>query len=336
MTAIAYAAVLSSLVFSMVATPESDFTTTRIGDNVLVVTGPSYEDHITAIATGDGLVIIDTMITLRATREARELIEQFSDEPVRYLLNTNFNVDYSGGNQVFSEAQIISHSNWLDHQENIFYANPSNAERLRAYISSLEEQLESAEPDSEEAINIRNNLPLYRAGLDTFAEMEYTPPSIYLDANATISLGGKSIEIIYLGPGHTDANLVVFVPQERILVGGGLIPGPDYIPLISNNTGGRLSNWISIIDRLEEMSEQVEYVVPGHGRVTDMSALEEGRAYLVALQEAVADAHSRGLTLEQAKSEIVLEEYQDRNFYDGGHETNIEAAWRELEGSDEN
>ena len=167
-----------------------------------------------------------------------------------------------------------------------------------------------------------------------FTDFVFTPPDIYIESDATISLGEISIEILYFGPGHTDADLVIFVPREKLMVTGDLLLGTGYIPTVHHTSGGSPANLLSILDGLLEMSGRVEYVVPGHGQIITLSAVAEQRDYLLALREAVVESRNRGLTLDQAKAEIVLHEYTNYMIYDLAHAANIEAVWHELEGSD--
>lgn len=154
-----------------------------------------------------------------------------------------------------------------------------------------------------------------------------TPPAVQISANTTIKLGGKTFEILHFGTGHTDNDLVVLDRQDKLLIMGDLLfVRKCYIM----NSGSDVKNWIATLDKLMIRSDRYQYVVPGHGAVvTDASALKQLQDYLVDLWTAVTDAHRKGLTLEEAKQEIRLEEYAEYGDYDQLG-LDIEVCWRQV------
>lgn len=154
-----------------------------------------------------------------------------------------------------------------------------------------------------------------------------TPPTLQISSNTTIKLGGKTFEILHFGTGHTDNDLVVLDRQDKLLILGDLLFVRKCYVM---NSGSDVKNWIATLDKLMIRSDQYQYVVPGHGAVvTDASALKQLQDYLVALWTAVTEAHRKGLTLEQAKQEIRLEEYADFEDYDRMG-LDIEVCWRQI------
>jgi glyoxylase-like metal-dependent hydrolase (beta-lactamase superfamily II) len=89
-----------------------DFVTKRIGDDVLIVTARFtwWDVNMAALSTREGLVLVDTLYHPDAAREARKLIKRFSDQPVRFVINTHQHADHTFGNGEFREALIIGHS----------------------------------------------------------------------------------------------------------------------------------------------------------------------------------------------------------------------------------
>jgi cyclase len=299
----------------------------RLGERVFVVTGNYFDEHMTVIATGDGLVVVDTLASPAATLEGREMIEEMSHEPVRYLVNTHLNDDHHAGNQHFRDATIIGHSNCRNHLDDVFLDKPDNIRQVKALLADLESQLDSFDPASRDAARYRIYLDGYASLLESFEGFVFTPPTLYLEAGATIALGDLSIQILDLGPGHTDSDLAVYVPDERLLVAGDLVLGSGYVPVIHTQHGGSFANLTRILDELLGISANVEHLVPGHGSLTDRKAIEAQQAYLLALQTAVVDSRKRGLTLEEASSHITLDEFQDYLLYEFAHANNVQAAW---------
>jgi cyclase len=330
MSAITLLASITTLILTGTLQEENKITATRISDRVLVVNGFYFEEHMTAVSTGAGLVIIDTLATPRTTAQGLEMIREFSDEPVKFLINTHFDDDHNAGNQHFKDAVIIGHANGIKHLETLFFRNPDNINDMQTFIAQNHEKLAETDPNSREAERLRKNITNYNALLRGFDDYQFTPPSFYIENGARIILGETTIELLYLGPGHTDADLIVFVPSERLLCAGDLVLGKDFIPVIHGPHGGSPANLIGILEKLRDKTDSVEYLVPGHGAVTDLTAVADQLDYLRKLEDSIRSCMKRGLTLEEAKAEIELPEFKDRLIYDLAHTTNIEAAWNEI------
>lgn len=313
---------------SAIVYAQGEITSTKLGENVLVIKGGG--GNITAIATEECVVVIDAFMTPVSARKARKTIESFSDKPIRYLINTHYHSDHTFGNQVFSDAVIVGHSACEARIKSRYGSVDGEPEFFVKRVSSLEEQLIAAEPDSEEAKALQEQLKGAREILQEFKGFTFTPPILDLNGGAAITLGGKAIQILHLGPGHSDTDLVVLVPDERLLVMGDLgLPG--LIPYIDIEGGADPENWIAILDKLIQMEDQYLHVVPGHGDIGTVENLKEQRTCLNDLRQAVNSAWKRGLTLEQAKSEIKLEQYQNYSNFKRARPLNIENCWRFLE-----
>lgn len=176
--------------------------------------------------------------------------------------------------------------------------------------------------------NLERGMMRDRAGARTESEQHVpTPPTVQISSTTTIKLGGKTFEILHFGTGHTDSDLVIVDRQDKLLILGDLLfVRKCYIM----NPGSDVKNWIATLDKLMVRSDQYQYVVPGHGAVvTDASALKQLQDYLVNLWKAVTDAHRKGLTLEEAKQEIRLEEYAEYEDYDR-LALDVEVCWRQI------
>lgn len=312
----------------IVVSAQSEITSERIGENVLVLKGGG--GNITAISTEDGLVVIDTFMTPASAREARKLIEEFSNKPICYVINTHYHSDHTFGNQVFDEALIIGHYKCVERilarygdvrKGPVFWENR---------VKDLERQLNSAGPDSEAAAQLEVQLQSSRQLLEESRDFVFTPPELAIHGGATLMLGGKTFKILNMGPGHSDTDLIIHVPEERLLVMGDLFL-PKRIPYVDFEGGADPQNWILIFDELIQMSSEYDHVVSGHGDIHSIEELKEQRECMTALWDAVCDAWNRGLSLEQAQKEIKLEKHRDYISFERGKSLNIENCWRILE-----
>jgi glyoxylase-like metal-dependent hydrolase (beta-lactamase superfamily II) len=128
----------------------------------------------------------------------------------------------------------------------------------------------------------------------------------------------------------TSAGLVVLFPEEKIMVTGDLVLGESSLPVIHRDSGGSISNLISILDQLKGFAGKYTIIVPGHGTYTGPAVIQDQEAYLKELQRAVRDARKSALDLEQAKKNISMSEYRDHWLYEFVHQANIETMWREV------
>jgi glyoxylase-like metal-dependent hydrolase (beta-lactamase superfamily II) len=276
------------------ASPELQVT--RVTNQVIVVHGGG--GNVTAVRTTSGILMTDSFISPGAGQEARRLIEtHFQSLPIKYLVNTHHHFDHIAGNQHFRDAVIIAHVNIVKHMD-----------KYRAELSEEHEDDGTLSP--------------------ALADFVPTDPSILISSDILIHLGGKTFEILHFGNAHTDNDLVVLDREDKLLIMGDLLcPGKSYILGPGSDTRG----WIALLDELIARSNEYELVVAGHGAVVvDVSALDGQREYLIDLWNAVTDAHTRGLTLEQAKRAIDLEKYKNNIKYDKIG-LDIEACWNQME-----
>ena len=326
MKAIGLAVLAIYVAAAPVAAQEID--TVTLSESVIVLQGGG--GNVTVFATDGGLLVVDTMISPATARRAREIIAGFSDGPVRYAVNTHYHYDHTFGNQEFADAVIVAHANC---DESIRVRNPEWLEMFSAAVEripDLERRLAAAEAGSEEAQRIESELARARRIEQMSAGLVLTPAELALERGATLNLGGKEIRLLHFGPGHTDGDLVIHVPEENLIVTGDLV-FHHIIPYIDVDAGADILNWIGILDELIRIGGDDATVVPGHGEVGSVQVLVDQRDYLQDLSDAVASARERGLTLEQAQAEIALEQYSEYGGYEQSLAANIEYCWRIIE-----
>lgn len=126
-------------------------------------------------------------------------------------------------------------------------------------------------------------------------------PQIGIEQRATITLGGENIELVFMGHGHSRGDLVIYLPERRVLFAGDLVFAGAHGRCKTTDFGGILT----ILDALSEF--ECDTVVPGHGVPVvggGAEAIATYRDYLVTLQERVAELVDRGVGLEEAKTKF--------------------------------
>jgi glyoxylase-like metal-dependent hydrolase (beta-lactamase superfamily II) len=113
-------------------------------------------------------------------------------------------------------------------------------------------------------------------------------PNITFDDHLRIYFGGNPLDLYYFGRGHTDGDIVIHLPEERIVVMGDLFAlwGP-YQHLIHYGAGGSAREWSRALERALQLD--FDTVIPGHSGVTDRANMEGFLAHTVRIQEMVRE-----------------------------------------------
>ncbi len=151
-------------------------------------------------------------------------------------------------------------------------------------------------------------------------------PDVPFSDRMTIELGGKKVELIYLGRSHSDNLIVMRFPAERVVFAVDIISvktlafrtlGDSYFP-----------GWIDVIKGVEAMDFDI--LAPGHGPMGTKADATSQRVYLEDLHAAVLAAARAGQSLDQMKESIKLEKYQDWGQYEAWLPLNIEGMYNQV------
>ncbi len=151
-------------------------------------------------------------------------------------------------------------------------------------------------------------------------------PDITFTERMSVSLGGKSVELIYVGLSHSDNMIVMHFPAERALFAVDFI-SVNRLPYM-NLSDAYFPEWIDAVKKVEAMDFDI--LVPGHGPLGTRADATEHRRYLQALYDAVLEAARRGESLDEMKSSIKLESFEHLSMYDKWRELNIEGMYRQV------
>src|SRR5436190_4064929 len=197
----------------------------------------------------DDVVLVDTNITPEATRRLVNDIKTLTDKPIRYVVNTHWHYDHTDGNQVFGpDVTIIGHEN---ERTEILAGVLKN--RLAQEFQNLPAQIENARKQGGDRLTV---LEAYQEQLK---ETVPTPPTLTVADHLTIFRGDREIRILYLGRGHSDTDLIVYLPKEKVIATGDFFEGPGTGAL----NFGFHDEWANNLEKLKAID--FETVVPGHG-----------------------------------------------------------------------
>ncbi len=169
--------------------------------------------------------------------------------------------------------------------------------------------------------------------LEQITKRTFVSPQVTFDSELTLHVGGEEIRLLYLGPGHTGGDVMVYFPRQRVLHIGDLLFTNGWVPRLDADAGASVDNWLKIFDAIAAMD--VERIVPGHGEIVDKAGFLRisavARAYLTDLQAEVARLMDRKLSLEEIKKTLRFPKYAHMELAEMLLPYNIDGVYRELD-----
>lgn len=181
-----------------------------------------------AIIGGRDALVVDTGTTPAAARAFLEDLKLITDKRVRYVVNTHFHYDHTDGNQVYAgKADIIGHEyvRYAILNLNVLEREPfktSQLINLPNQIQALNQRI-AAEQDAGQKAALQKQLTVAQRAQEELKEIKPTPPNITYSKKKVLNLGGREVQLLFLGRGHTNGDTVVFLPQEKIVCTGDLM-----------------------------------------------------------------------------------------------------------------
>lgn len=289
------------------------------------------------LVTSDGeSLLVDTLFDRRLTAEMlREMRRATSAaDRIERVVNTHGNGDHCYGNGEVADAEIIATQGCVD---DLIAAPPSrNALLLKA--ARIFQKLGPVGRGLGKvcgAVGLNTPqwvvdagplaLPLFEAF--EFDGNEVVLPNRVFSERLDLTVGGRKVELVEVGPCHTLGDAIVYLPDDKVIFTGDVL-FKDAHPLIWE---GPTSNWIAACDRILAMD--IETVVPGHGPLTDLSGIREAREYLTFLWDETKKRHDAGMTVYEALRDLEYEAYE--HWLDPERVVvNVRTIYRELEGDE--
>ncbi|MEZ5331797.1 MAG: MBL fold metallo-hydrolase [Thermoanaerobaculia bacterium] len=299
----------------------SNYDVRELGDGVYALVrrdppGLMCDANSVFIVNDEDVVVVDAP---EASREMLETLRGITDKPVSALVNTHWHDDHLTGNALYREAfpdlEIVGHASMRDYlagkgvenRRGMIEGAPGGVEMLRSQLAKGSNL--AGEPiDAEERVSYESDIRLVEHYLEVVPQSRIVPPTLTVEDRLTLERGSRTIEILHLGAGHTAADLVVWLPRERIAVVGDLVGAP--VPLVGVGQSHVLE-WSGTLERLIELDPRT--IVPGHGPV--LAGVEPARrmAELFAtISDRTRAAAAGGATLEEVREAVDLADQRRR------------------------
>ena len=254
-----------------------------------------------AVQAGDeGVLVVDTGLA-QNSGAVLAAIKKLSDKPIRWIINTHFHPDHTGGNEALSKAgsktngqpaEVLSHENVLT--------------RLSAPAAKIPVAL--------------------------------WPTDTYFPEEKDIYFNGEAVMLYHEPNAHTDGDSIVFFRKSDVVAAGDVFVTTSY-PFIDQANGGSIQGELNALNRILDITvpaheqEGGTYVIPGHGRVCDEADVLEYRDMVTIIRDRIQDMVKRGLTLDQVKAAKPTLDYDRHYGSDTGFVTTagfIEAVYKDL------
>jgi len=244
----------------------------KVAGNIYMLEGAG--GNIGASVGDDGIVIVDDQYAPLADK-IQVALKGITDKPVRFVINTHYHEDHTGGNAIFQKnAPVIAHENVRKRLQEGGTAGNGGSVHIEA------------KPQPKDAL-----------------------PIITFDHDVTVHLNGEDIRALHFPAGHTDGDSIIFFPKSNVVH-----MGDDFVtygfPFIDVDGGGSINGMIDAVEKVIPQFPPDVKVIPGHGPVSN---LDDVRAYLKMLKDtrdAVQSALKQGKTLEQMKQEKILDPWK--------------------------
>ena len=264
------------------------------------------------IADGDESLIVDTLFDEDLTLEMLDSMK--SAEPkgmknIRALVNSHSNGDHCNGNNCVDTDEVISSEATL---EEMSHESP---EMMAALLKQAPE------------MGTLGKYFLECFGSFNFEGVTKRLPNTTFTGQTQRQVGDKIVELIEVGPAHTNGDVLVHVPTDKVVFTGDILFIEGH-PIL---WAGPVKNWINACDRI--ISMEVDFVVPGHGPVTDNRGVKAVRDYLVYIDAESRKRFESGMSALEAAKEIDLDLFS--TWGDGERiAVNVNSLYREYKGEE--
>jgi glyoxylase-like metal-dependent hydrolase (beta-lactamase superfamily II) len=243
---------------------------TELGNGTYMLEGAG--GNTTVIVANDGVILVDGQFAPLKDK-IKAAVAKLSNQPIKYLINTHFHGDHSGGNAPFSKdgVTVVAHEN-------------------------VKKRL------AEGTVNglTGNRTPP--------AAPEALPAKTYKNS-ITLKLKGRSVQLKHPSPAHTDGDTYVFVKDANVLATGDIVTIGRF-PNIDFAVGGGIDGMIAAADSYIKLSDDRTKIVPGHGPLATKTQLREYRAMLADARSRVAKLIGEGKSEQDAVAAKPFADFQ--------------------------
>ena len=228
--------------------------TFELGDGLAMLQGAG--GNIGVSAGADGVLLIDDQFA-PLTEKIRAAVRELSPNPIRFVLNTHWHFDHTGGNENLGRAGALI----------VAHANVRRRMGTEQFMAAMNRRIP---PSPREAL-----------------------PVVTFEDGMVFHLNGHTIRALSVGPAHTDGDAIVRFEEADLIHAGDVYFAGSY-PFFDTSSGGSIDGMIAAAGAVLELAGPATRIIPGHGPLSDRAELAAYREMLAAVRERVRAAIDAG------------------------------------------
>jgi glyoxylase-like metal-dependent hydrolase (beta-lactamase superfamily II) len=267
----------------------------------------------------DGIVLVNAGVEA-ASGQVLAALRKLTPLPIRYVIDTNADADFVGGNGKLAKAGRTIFTNVLGNPDVANAMTNGGAAAILAHDSILQ----------------RMSAP---TGKTSPFPDDALPTEAFYPKRYTLRMNDEAIEVLYQPAAHSNADSFVFFRGSDVVVAGDVLDKTRF-PVIDVANGGSIQGEIDALNKLIELAIAPTpfiykgvgtYVIPGHGRLCEQMEVVDYRDMVVVVRDVVADMIKQGMTLDQIKAASPAKPYETQYGRQAGSTSGfIEAIYNSL------
>lgn len=280
--------------------------------------------NVGIVDNGQETIIFDSFLSPDVAKELLEALKEMGLSPLKYVVNSHSHNDHIRGNQVFpNEVKIISTtrtSELIEKWEPLDIIEEKKfAPDRYSYFDSLYNSFKG-DKLSREYQQILMWRPYYETLSNSHIEVKTRLPDIFVDSVQNFDGPNRRIQLISKGQGHTESDLILYLPDDKILFTGDLIFNKchPYVP------HGSISNWKDWLDFMNTID--IQTIMPGHGDIGTKDLVDHMKDYLTNLEISARNMYLNGQGKETIESMEIPVQYKEW-WFDRFYTSNLRFAY---------
>lgn len=270
--------------------------------------------NIAVIINAEDVLVVDSGLTPSAAQSAIAEIKKLTTKPVKFLVNTHWHGDHWQGNESFLKAYpgldiVACEEGYKAIMRNGFlWVNQFYPKYLQMMVTDYQKMLETKKFGDGTAMteddlkNCKVGIELVKSDIEEIKNLKPRNATLTFKDKMVLRRGSREIQFHYLGIGNTTGDVVVYLPQEKVLIAGDLVVYPS-----PYESGSFCKEWVETSKQLQDFD--FNYLIPGHGKLqTDGLYLEYLNALFSETLNQINQAFESGKTTADEAKTVVTHE----------------------------
>lgn len=264
------------------------------------------------IDNGEETIVFDSFLSPKVAGEIIDIVDMTGISPIRYVINSHGHNDHVRGNQAFSgDVDILSTEKAA---KGIVVMDPYERVAERQYASIQVARYDSLKRvysgDSTDVPfeQIQMWMPYYEELADSSIEIKTRLPNVFVEDEKFLNGPERKVQLLSKGHGHSDGDLILYLPDEKILFTGDLVFN-DMHPYMGQSNPEGWRKWLDFMGTLD-----IDQLIPGHGKIGSAEELEEMKNYIKSIEGLAKELIEKDTPVEELAETPVPELYKDWTF----------------------